>query len=595
MKKTISVTLNGFAYTLDEDAYGKLKKYLDGIRDYFESSDSAETSNEIIADIEASIAEKFSAKLGPKKQVISYNDIKELIKVMGTIEDIAGSQGALSEKNKNEDKKKEDDESGRVGKKLYRDTDDVIIAGVASGIAKYFGIETVLVRLIFAALIFAGGTGIWLYLILWLIMPKASTSSQKLEMQGEPVTLKELENLAREKAQEIKNMDKRKVTGFFNSIFRFFGEFFKVLGKLLMRFGSIIRILLGLPIVIFSILTMTSIGFALFAIVFNIDSPMVNMPFPITDVISANLLPIAAIALFFVAFVPLLFLLLLGTSLISGKSEFSGAASMLFIGIWMIAVITSGVIAVDVAPRVEEQVEACSANVDSEMISRDLEFKDFNRLDISNALEVHVVPGDEHHVTVTGRESDMKYLDVQVRGGELIARQKIERICLFCSPQKMRLDISSPELTQIKSSGASSVTAQGFDGDKIDISITGASRGEFKLDFKELYLDVNGVSNVSLESASSSKVDINISGASKVELVGAAQELKINESGASTISASDFISDEVEVDIEGASTAKVNSTQKLKVEASGMSTVYYLGNPEIEDRLDASGNLIKID
>ncbi|MFC1678457.1 hypothetical protein ACFLZ9_01825 [Patescibacteria group bacterium] len=88
MKKTISVTLNSVIFTLEEDAYNKLREYLDSIKDHFSKAESSGGSDEIITDIEASIAEKFGAKLNDKKQVINLKDVENLIKVMGSVEDI---------------------------------------------------------------------------------------------------------------------------------------------------------------------------------------------------------------------------------------------------------------------------------------------------------------------------------------------------------------------------------------------------------------------------------------------------------------------------------------------------------------------------
>ena len=203
MKKTISVTLSNFAFTLDEDAYRKLNEYMEGIKSHFASTDSKETTEEIISDIEASIAEKFSSKLSSSKQVISLSDIDELIKVMGSVEDITGKAGQAEDQPTGEvhEHRKEKKSEESTMKKLYRNPDDVIIAGVASGLAGYFGIDPVFIRLLFFVSIFFGGVGVIIYLVLWLVVPKAETATQKLEMQGNPVTLKKLEKLSLKQSQ----------------------------------------------------------------------------------------------------------------------------------------------------------------------------------------------------------------------------------------------------------------------------------------------------------------------------------------------------------------------------------------------------------
>ncbi len=596
MEKTISVTLNNFAYTLDEDAYQKLQAYLEGIKNYFESTDSKETTEEIIRDIESSIAEKFSSKLSAKKQVISSKDIDELIEVMGTVADITngdGGQTTEEEKHSTVDSKQAENEEEVVVKRLYRNTDDKIIAGVASGIANYFGIDPVIIRLIFVVSVFTWGFGVMAYLVLWFVVPKAKTVSQKLAMQGEPVTLKKLEGLAKEKAEEIKNIDKTKINGIFKSFFLFLGEVFSALGKFVMRFSSVIGILIGIPIIVASVLAMTAVGFVAAAIVFNKDLIIIEPGFHMqaSEIIGQAILPIAAIAIFFVAFVPLLFLIITGASLVGRKNAFNTSSSMFLVGVWMVAVITTGIIALDAAPRMEAKIKAFNADKNSELISREIEVKEFDKIDISHAYEVRVAPGDEYKVVATGREADMKFMDINVYNNELVVGKETQEICLFCYTERIILDITAPNLSQAKLGGASKISVNGFSGDKFDLELSGASQGEMNIDFDVFDIEISGASNLKLELATSTNIDIDISGASKAELLGAADELIADISGASTFIGIDLETKIADMEISGASTARVNVAEKLDTDSSGASKVYYIGGVEV----DGDNDVINID
>jgi phage shock protein PspC (stress-responsive transcriptional regulator) len=209
MKKTISITLNGIVFNIEEDAYERLNSYLEGLKRHF---GSAEYGKEVVYDIESRIAEQLSVKIQDrKKEAVNLAEIDEVIKTMGTVEDLAGES-------KKSDSKSESEKSG--SKRLYRNPDDKIIAGVASGIASYFGIDPVIPRLIFALVVLAGGSGILIYIIMWIVIPEAQTSAEKLEMKGDPVNLANLEESHKE------NQDRKKKFNAFTYFIRELGNYF---------------------------------------------------------------------------------------------------------------------------------------------------------------------------------------------------------------------------------------------------------------------------------------------------------------------------------------------------------------------------------
>ncbi len=192
MKITISINIGGYPFNIDEDAYGELKRYLKSLELHFAREES---TSEILSDIEARIAELFRVKLTAFKQVITLGDVLEVISVLGSPEDISDgdtdSPGARS---------------ARPGyHRMYRDPDRRIIGGVCSGIGAYWNIEPLIVRVIFLALVLAGGLGVLIYLILYIVLPEAKTTSQKIEMKGETVNIENIKEAVKNEFETVKN------------------------------------------------------------------------------------------------------------------------------------------------------------------------------------------------------------------------------------------------------------------------------------------------------------------------------------------------------------------------------------------------------
>ena len=197
MKTTIKINLSGQIFTLDEDAYQVLKDYLDSISKRFRDT---EEGIEIIGDIESRIAELFQEKISEKKQVITIEDVRNIISIMGTPEDI------LDEDEAAEEEQSRRSANGKKTRKLYRDPDNMAIGGVCSGLGAYFGIENWLMRLLWVILFFATGGGLIfiLYIVLWIAVPKAMTVAEKLEMRGEKVTVSNIEKTIKEEYETVK-------------------------------------------------------------------------------------------------------------------------------------------------------------------------------------------------------------------------------------------------------------------------------------------------------------------------------------------------------------------------------------------------------
>jgi len=176
MKITVSINLGGYSFNIDEDAYSELKRYLKNLEIHFAGEES---STEILSDIETRMSELFRTKLTSYKQVINIDDVHQVISVLGTPEDISDTEGPSAR-----------EKFSTPGyHRMYRDAEHRIIGGVCAGMGAFWNIEPWLVRTIFIIITMMGGLGILVYLILYIVLPEAKTTAQKIEMKGEPVNI----------------------------------------------------------------------------------------------------------------------------------------------------------------------------------------------------------------------------------------------------------------------------------------------------------------------------------------------------------------------------------------------------------------------
>lgn len=193
MKRTVRINIGGQVFNIDDNAYKMLDDYLKSLENHFSYTTGG---REVVYDIELRIAEHFQQKVLKNKQVISLSDVKQIISLIGHPQDFSEADDINEATTM---------VKSSLGKRLYRDIDNRILGGVCSGIAAYFGIDPWIVRAIFIIVALAGGGGIFVYLILWLIIPPAETMIQKLEMRGEKINLENIERTVKDEFKEMKN------------------------------------------------------------------------------------------------------------------------------------------------------------------------------------------------------------------------------------------------------------------------------------------------------------------------------------------------------------------------------------------------------
>jgi phage shock protein PspC (stress-responsive transcriptional regulator) len=253
MNKTVNINLAGTFFHIDEDAFAKLTRYLDAIRRSFSDPNG---QDEIIKDIEARISELFSEKINDTSQVITIKELDEVIAVMGQPEDYMVDEEIFDDASPNQ---KSQSRSQSSHKQLFRDEDNKFIAGVSSGLGHYFSVDAIWIRLAWIASVLLGfGAPILVYILLWILIPEALTTSDKLKMNREPVNISNIEKKIKEElknaSDKIKDVDYDKykdnaqkgANSFFSTIGKIFAGIFSVFGK----FFGILLIIISLSTIV---------------------------------------------------------------------------------------------------------------------------------------------------------------------------------------------------------------------------------------------------------------------------------------------------------------------------------------------------------
>lgn len=189
MKKNITINLFGSLYAIDEDAYELLNQYQNNMRRYFSRKEGGE---EIAEDIERRIAELFDELKASGVEAITIEHVRDIISRIGNPEEMDGTETEATA-DETDDAPKESERKENVHKKLFRNPDDKMLGGVTSGLACYFGIDPLWLRLLMILFAwFSLGTSIIIYLILWIIIPEAWTPEDRLRMQDRPVNMENL-------------------------------------------------------------------------------------------------------------------------------------------------------------------------------------------------------------------------------------------------------------------------------------------------------------------------------------------------------------------------------------------------------------------
>ena len=338
MKKTVNINLAGTFFHIDEDAFAKLSRYLEAVK---KSISDPVGGDEIIQDIEARIAELFSEKLEISTKVISTRELDAIIEIMGQPEDYIMDEDATQTNSATGNQTKGETTSN---KQLFRDSDNKFIAGVCSGLSHYLGLEVIWVRLFWIFLSFVTtGFGVIAYLLFWILVPGAQTTSEKLKMTGEPINISNIEKKFNEGyqkvSQNIKNVDYDKYE---EKIKKGSATFFDSLGAILSTVFKIGIKFFGLLIVIAGLLGLISIliGMTVFGTFGIYDTGVTGMD--IYQLIDTTNTPIWIVTLIItlIAGIPLLLLFILGLKIMFPNIKSIGTPVKITLTILWIAAIS---------------------------------------------------------------------------------------------------------------------------------------------------------------------------------------------------------------------------------------------------------------
>jgi len=332
MNKTVNINLAGIFFHIDENAYLKLQRYLEAIKRSFTDSQG---QSEIISDIEARISELFSERVKHEKQVIGMKEVDEVITIMGQPEDYLVDDEIF------EDEPVYTSRSSST-KKLYRDTDNSYIGGVASGLGHYLGIDAVWIRLLWILLALgSGGTFVFIYLLFWILVPEALSTSEKLIMKGQPVNISNIEKKIKkgfdDVSETVKSVDYKKHG---NRIKSSSQTFFDTIGSVIMFFLKLFAKFIGLILIIMGAVTIFSLFVSLFSISTTSFFEPWWMDYP--DALNTTGLPIwlGSVTLFFFFGIPAFFVLYLGLKiLINNLKSIGNVAKFSLLGLWLLSII----------------------------------------------------------------------------------------------------------------------------------------------------------------------------------------------------------------------------------------------------------------
>lgn len=511
MKKTLTINLNKIVFHIDEDAYQLLHAYIEEVGNHFTKNDG---KNDIMYDIEARIAELFSEKISTKNSVITIEDVNEVIETMGKPSQYTDEEEQVTEEKSsaNNNQKSSQKENRKTYRKLYRDVDNDMVAGVLSGLAKYLGWDVIPLRLAFLFLaFFTSGSFVLVYLIMWIIVPKAVSLSQKMEMRGEDINIDTLN----EKSEEFRNASTHKSS--------FLGSFFRVMAK----------IFLGFILFIFGVVGISVVGSLLIAALALIFAVPVGLMFGLGDF--ANELSVVS--------VPNLTLLTVSSLLIIGmpifilvywlktRKEKEQGSKMTYIislllllaGIFMF--FGSGINVISDLDNFDVNYHKTihisnSENGDEAVEERQV--ADFHGIKLSGIipLEIEQVDSGKPKVVVEVTPKYLRDIKTEVKDGILHIYTDLKDKVFKNAFIKVKVATSS--LDYLATSGISDV--------------------EFKNDFdvKNIQFDISGISSVEAKFNSANKIDVNVSGTSSFDLEGKCDSLLIDASGISNVDISEM-------------------------------------------------------
>lgn len=406
MKKTFTINISGTVFHIEEDAYEVLQKYLVNLKNHFGASDEGK---EILADIEARIAEIFIEQGGKEQKVVTIDMVNIAIEIMGTPEDFNDEEEGQTEEADTD--RKIDEEESKRRRRLYRDPDHRVLGGVCGGLGAFFNMDPVVLRIIFVALFFiTASAAFFAYIILWIAVPKAKNTAQRLEMRGQEATVKNIEKSIKEEMNDVKeSFRKFRDSETYNKGRRNMeaaGDATYSLIKLILRVAVVV---IGVTLIVSGFLGL--LGFISSMVIGHslvdgwpiIWSPEIETSGFLNHFVEPGVLNWGLLFIGVLAGIPLLAILFIGTKLVFRYNTNNTAIGLTMVGIWLVSLVALIVMSFSQIGNFKNR----SSFTETKTISCDScqtlylnlgedKYKDFAKEDIEiDNLKVAVVDGED--------------------------------------------------------------------------------------------------------------------------------------------------------------------------------------------------------
>lgn len=561
MKKTLTVNLNNIVFHIDDDAYEMLQTYLHEIADHFQSDDE---KKEIMNDIEARIAELFTEKLQKNKNVVNLIDVQEIIEIMGKPSQYAGEEEDDEPKAAPKSDKKQ-----QKSRRFYRDPDNAVLGGIAGGLAAYFNIDVTWIRIILVLMVFLGvGFIVPIYIVVWFVAPAALTASQRLEMQGEDVTVENIKT-------EVNNVKNYMESEKFKHSARTMGErVFEILSwffKIVFGFVGAILGLVGFIIV----------GSLILALFFLIFEPNVINGFA-PDLISnwgafsPEKMVLLVVSLILLVGCPIFLLVYWAIRLISGRNTAPRYASWVVLILWVAGLFMFFSIGAHTCINFRNHDgQPFSLNWtddDKPFVDEVRKTEPFHAVEISGNFELNLKKDSTQEITISGPSGFMPKVISKVENGILYIYS--DGILMNRS---IKVAVSSDSINSLIAKGACKIST------------------DSQLQIPDFSLELLGASEADLDVKVTGLLKLDIKGASKVDIKGTCETFKVDGLGASEIGASQLIAKNADVHVSGATHAHVYATENLNAEAYGASDIDCQGHPKNVKKTDNIASHISVE
>ena len=328
MNKTIIINISGVIFHIEEDAYETLKTYINEVKKHFASY---RDNFEIITDIENRIAEMFGDLLAKEsKQVIVLMDVNVIISRMGNPSDFETEE---------ENEQYQPETENTTGRKFFRDMEDRVIGGVCAGIGHYFNIEARWIRVAFFIMFVFYGFGLLPYLLLWILIPKANSRTERMEMKGERINLQSFQKNVEQELNAVKanfinatshaGPSLSRLGSFIRNIITALANFMGTTGKFLIK-------ILGFFIITIMSIALISAFVALLVFLGYAGSADINGIFPL-NVLRESLRSIVFVSAFFVLFIPLLGIIFFTLRVFFNNKTISRSIGFSLLMVWILA------------------------------------------------------------------------------------------------------------------------------------------------------------------------------------------------------------------------------------------------------------------